>query len=259
MKTGYVWRKCPAAVMALFCAISCAGAFAQPEQQVPQGGTGQAAAPKPQEKPGEDWPNLGRYKDADAKLPPPAEGENRVVFMGDSITDFWIGNSPDFFAANHYIDRGISGQTAPQMLLRFRADVIELKPKAVLILAGTNDIAQNTGFESMETITGYLASMAELARANGIVPVLCSVLPAADFWWRRGLEPAPKIAALNAMIKDYALKNKIVYADYYQPMADGKLGLKAELAPDGVHPNKAGYAVMEPIAQKAIAEALLRK
>ena len=259
MKTGYVWRKYPAIITVLFCAFSCALALAQPEQQASQTGTGQTAAPKPQEKPGEDWANLGRYKDANAKLPLPAAGENRVVFIGDSITDFWIGNYPDFFAANHYVDRGISGQTAPQMLLRFRADVIELKPKAVLILAGTNAIAQNTGFESMETITGYLASMAELARANGIVPVLCSVLPAADFWWRPGLEPAPKIAALNALIKDYAQRNKIIYADYYQPMADGKLGLKAELAPDGVHPNKAGYAVMEPIAQKAILEALPKK
>jgi acyl-CoA thioesterase I len=210
-----------------------------------------------------DWAFLAKFREADALLPPPAPGETRVVFMGDSITEGWgmkaSATSPargEFFPGKPYINRGISGQTTPQMLVRFRQDVILLKPKVVVILAGTNDIAENTGKESPEEIEGNIASMAELARANGIRVVLCSVLPASEFGWHKGLEPAPKIKALNAWMKDYAAKSGFVYVDYYSPMANSEGGLKAELSPDGVHPNKAGYDLMAPLAETGIAEAL---
>ncbi len=210
-----------------------------------------------------DWAFLERYKDANKALMPPSPGENRVIFVGDSITEGWgAKDAPpapdrgDFFPGKGYINRGISGQTTPQMLVRFRQDVIDLKPKVVVILAGINDIAGNTGPETQEQIAGYLTSMAELARANGIRVVLCSVLPAIDFPWHRGLEPAPKVRALNAWIKDYAAKNKFVYVDYYSSMATPEGGMKAELASDGVHPVKAGYDIMAPLAEAGIQQAL---
>ena len=210
-----------------------------------------------------DWPNLAKYRDADKELPPPAADEVRVVFMGDSITEGWgmkaTATTPgrgEFFPGKPYLNRGISGQTTPQMLVRFRQDVIALKPKVVVMLAGTNDIAENTGKETLEEIGNNIASMSDLARANGIRVVLCSVLPASEFWWHKGLEPAPKIKALNAWIKDYAAKNGLVYVDYYTSMANEEGGLKTELSPDGVHPNKAGYELMGPLAEAGIAEAL---
>jgi len=210
-----------------------------------------------------DWAFLAKYRDADKELPAPAPGETRVVFMGDSITEGWgrkgTATSPDrgeFFPGKPYLNRGISGQTTPQMLVRFRQDVIELKPKVVVLLAGTNDVAENTGKMTLGEIGNNIASMSELARANGIRVVLCSVLPASDFWWHKGLEPAPKIKALNAWISEYAAKNGFVYVDYYSHMANNEGGLKAELSPDGVHPNKAGYEVMGPLAEAGIAEAL---
>jgi acyl-CoA thioesterase I len=210
-----------------------------------------------------DWAFLAKFRDADALLPPASASETRVVFMGDSITEGWgmkaTATSPargEFFPGKPYINRGISGQTTPQMLVRFRQDVVSLKPKVVVLLAGTNDIAENTGKESLEEIGNNIASMSELARANGIRVVLCSVLPANDFQWHKGLEPAPKIRALNAWMKDYAAKNGFVYVDYYSPMVNSEGGLKAELSPDGVHPNKAGYDVMAPLAEAGIAEAL---
>jgi acyl-CoA thioesterase I len=210
-----------------------------------------------------DWPFLAKFREANALLPPPSSGETRVVFMGDSITEGWgmkaTATSPgrgEFFPGKPYINRGISGQTTPQMLVRFRQDVVLLKPKVVVLLAGTNDIAENTGKETMEEIAGNITSMAELARANGIRIVLCSVLPASDFSWHKGLEPAPKIKALNAWMKEYAAKSGFVYVDYYSPMANSEGGLKAELSPDGVHPNKAGYEIMAPLAESGIAEAL---
>jgi acyl-CoA thioesterase I len=210
-----------------------------------------------------DWAFLAKYRDADASLPSVQPDETRVVFMGDSITEGWgmkaTATSPargEFFPGKPYINRGISGQTTPQMLVRFRQDVILLKPKVVLLLAGTNDIAENTGKESLEEIEGNIASMAEIARANGIRMVLCSVLPASEFSWHKGLDPAPKIKALNAWLQNYAAKNSLVYVDYYTPMANGEGGLKAELSPDGVHPNKAGYDIMAPLAEAGIAEAL---
>lgn len=202
-----------------------------------------------------DWPNLARYRDANAKLPPPAATENRVVFFGDSITEGWSRDG-GFFPGKPYVNRGISGQTTPQMLVRFRQDVVALRPKVVVILAGTNDIAGNTGPSTPEMIQDNLASMAEIASSNGIRVVLASILPAFDYPWRPGLQPAPTIAAVNEWMKEYARAHQHVYLDYYAAMVDERKGLKAEYGSDGVHPNKAGYDVMAPLAERAIAEAL---
>jgi len=203
-----------------------------------------------------DWPNLARYRTDNSKVGLPMKGEKRVVFMGNSITEGWKWIDTTFFKNKSYVNRGISGQTTPQMLIRFRQDVIKLRPAAVVILAGINDIAGNTGPSTLEMIEDNLASMAELAKANGIKVIMCSVLPAYDFPWRPGLQPAEKVVALNKWIKEYAASNKFVYVDYFTPMADERNGLKAALTFDGVHPNLAGYKVMEPIVQKAISEAL---
>jgi acyl-CoA thioesterase I len=212
-----------------------------------------------------DWAFLAKYRDADKTLTASVSTETRVVFMGDSITEGWgmpaTATSPargDFFPGKPYINRGISGQTSPQMLVRFRQDVIDLKPAVVIILAGTNDVAENTGKMTLEETFGNLVSMVELARASKIRPVLCSVLPASDFRWHTGMQPAPKIQALNALIKNFAAKHDIVYVDYYSPMVNSEGGLKAELSPDGVHPNAAGYAIMAPLAEAGIAAALKR-
>jgi len=206
-----------------------------------------------------DWAYLERYQAENAALAPPRPGENRVVFMGNSITEGWAKYFPSMFAGKPYVNRGIGGQTTPQMLVRFRQDVIALKPAVVVILAGTNDIAGNTGPSTIEMIEDNLASMAELAKANGIAVVLSSVLPVYDYPWRPGLEPAPKIVALNAWMKEYAATHGAVYLDYHTPMADERQGMKADLASDGVHPNEAGYRIMAPLAEKAIAEALRRQ
>lgn len=203
-----------------------------------------------------DWAQLKRYQAANQQAGPPAVGENRVVFYGDSITDAWIGVVPEFFQGKPYLDRGISGQTTPQMLVRMRQDVVDLQPKVVVILAGTNDIAGNTGPSTPEMIEDNFKSMAEITRANGIQTVIASILPASDYPWKPGLEPGPKIVALNAWLKGYAEKNGLVYLDYYSAMVNDKLGLPANLSGDGVHPNKAGYAMMGPLAEKAIAAAL---
>jgi lysophospholipase L1-like esterase len=206
-----------------------------------------------------DWAYLERYRAENAALGPPRAGENRVVFMGNSITDGWAKYFPTMFPNKPYIGRGIGGQTTPQMLVRFRQDVIALKPAVVVILAGTNDIAGNTGPSTMEMIEDNLASMAELAQANGIRVVLSSVLPVFDYPWKPGLEPAPKIVALNAWMKQYAAAHNAVYLDYHSAMADERQGMKADLATDGVHPNEAGYRIMAPLAERAITEALKRK
>jgi lysophospholipase L1-like esterase len=203
-----------------------------------------------------DWAYLARYREDNAKLGPPAAGVKRVVFMGDSITEGWGQRSGKFFPGKPYINRGISGQTTPQMLVRFRPDVIALRPKVVVILAGTNDIAENTGPATLEMIEDNLMSMVDLAKANGIRVVIASVLPAFDFPWRPGLKPAGKIAALNAWIKTYAAGNEIVYLDYYSAMVDERQRMKAEFSFDGVHPNDAGYGVMAPLVERAITEAL---
>jgi lysophospholipase L1-like esterase len=204
-----------------------------------------------------DWPGLSRYAAANAALPAPAAGENRVVFMGDSITDGWKIEGPEgSFPGKPYLNRGISGQTTPQMVLRFPQDVIALKPKVVVILAGINDIAGNTGIETLEQIEGYLSSMAEMATANKIRVVFCSVTPAFDFPWRRGLEPAPKVLALNAWIKAYAAQKGHVYVDYHSALKDERGGLPATLSADGVHPLPAGYAIMAPLVEAGIQKAL---
>jgi lysophospholipase L1-like esterase len=204
-----------------------------------------------------DFGWLGKFKEADAALPPPAEGENRVVFMGDSITAGWNFTGPQgSFPGKPYINRGISGQTTPQMLVRFRQDVIALKPKVVVILAGTNDIAGNTGPETLEQIEDNLASMADLATANHIRVVLCSILPAVDYRWRPGLTPAPKIVAINAWMKAYAAEKGYVYVDFHTAMKDERDGLPATLSKDGVHPLPAGFAVMTPLVEAGIAKAL---
>jgi lysophospholipase L1-like esterase len=203
-----------------------------------------------------DWAGLSRYRAANTALPPAAAGEKRVVFIGNSITDSWAHWFPDMFPGKPYVGRGISGQTTPQMLVRFRQDVIALKPAVVVILAGTNDIAGNTGPSTLEMIEDNLVSMTELGKANGIRVVLSSVLPVYDYPWKPGLEPAAKIVALNAWIKSYAARAGAVYVDYHSAMADARQGLRAELSVDGVHPNEAGYRVMAPLAEKGIAEAL---
>jgi Tol biopolymer transport system component len=207
----------------------------------------------------DDWASLARYRDANAQLSPPRTGEQRVVFFGNSITDGWAQYFDTMFADKPYVGRGISGQTTPQMLVRFRQDVIAIEPAVVVILAGTNDIAGNTGPSTQAMIEDNLISMVELAKANGISVVLSSVLPAYDYRWRPGLEPAPKIVALNAWMTDYASTHDVVYLDYHSAMADGRQGLRAELSEDGVHPNEAGYRMMAPLAEQAITEALGRR
>jgi lysophospholipase L1-like esterase len=213
----------------------------------------------------QDWPNLARYREANAAVAAPVAGGSRVVFMGDSITDMWPEpRFGEFFPGKPYIGRGISGQTTPQMLIRFRPDVIALKPRVVVILAGTNDIAGNTGPMSLEEIEGNLASMSELAHVNGIRVVLSSVLPVYD--GGRATDGAPlvmtdrrppeKIVALNEWIKNYASHHGDTYLDYFSAMVDEHGFLKKDLSEDGLHPNKAGYAVMAPFAEKAIIEAL---
>lgn len=199
-----------------------------------------------------DWPNLKKYRAANAALGLPAANENRVVFMGNSITEGWINLSPDFFKGRPYINRGISGQTSPQMLVRFRADVVALKPKVVVILCGINDIAGNTGPSTLEMIEDNIASMTEIALSNNIRVVLSSVLPAYDFPWRPNMEPASKVSALNNWIKAYAAQKKVVYVDYFSAMVDKRNGLDPKLTKDEVHPNKLGYSIMEPLVEKAI-------
>jgi len=205
-----------------------------------------------------DWANLRKYESENSKLSPPAVGENRIVFMGNSITEFWKGYNPDFFTGS-YINRGISGQTTPQMLVRFREDVINLKPAVVVILAGINDIAQNTGPIKLEDTFGNIVSMIQLAQAANIKVVVSSVLPANHFPWRPAIIPTEKIIQLNQMLKDYADKNHITYLDYYSAMVDDQKGLPQSLSADGVHPNLAGYKVMEPLAKNAITDALNQK
>ncbi len=204
----------------------------------------------------QDWANLNKYKKQNTEVKDPESGEKRVIYMGDSITDFWINYDSIFFARNAFYDRGISGQTTGQMLLRFRQDVISLKPKIVVILAGINDIAENNGPAKLEDIFGNIVSMVQLAKANHIKVVLSSLLPAASLSWRPQINPVQKVRELNSMIKDYADKNDIIYLDYFSAMVDNKNGLKAELGNDDVHPNLAGYKVMELLAKQAIVKAL---
>lgn len=204
-----------------------------------------------------DWANLGRYHAGNAAVTAPAAGENRVVFMGDSITDGWGKKYGQFFPGKPYLNRGIGGQTTPQMLIRFRPDVIAHHPKVVVILAGTNDIAGNTGPATLEAIEDNLMSMVDLAHANGINVVLSSVMPVCDYIKPQTVRrPPEQIIALNTWMKDYASKKGLVYLDYYTPMLDDTQMLKQELTFDGLHPNDAGYEIMVPLAEKAVAVAL---
>jgi lysophospholipase L1-like esterase len=215
----------------------------------------------------QDWAQLARHREANATVRPRASGESRVVFMGDSITDMWqLPLAGGFFPGKPYIDRGIGGQTTPQMLLRFRPDVIALEPRVVVILAGTNDIAGNTGLMTLEETEGNLASMSELAHIHGIHVVLASLTPVNDVSAPEGTpiiqtvhRPPEKILALNEWIKKYAAEHGDVFLDYFPAMADEKGMLRANLTGDGLHPNAAGYAVMAPLAEKAIQQALSQR
>jgi acyl-CoA thioesterase I len=200
-----------------------------------------------------DWAQLSRFRDANVALPAPAAGEHRVVFFGDSITEGW--DLAKSFPGKPYINRGISGQTTPQMLVRFRQDVIALKPEVVVILAGTNDLAGNTGPVTLEQVEDAFASMCDLAAANNIRVVLSSILPVYDYPWRPGLQPVPKIATLNTWLRSYADAHHLVYLDYFPALADARQGMQPTFSGDGVHPNAAGYAVMAPLAERAIAQA----
>ncbi len=197
----------------------------------------------------QDWANLNKYQSQNEQL----TESPLVVFMGNSITEGWPAN---FFKDKPYINRGISGQTTPQMVVRFRQDVINVQPKIVIILAGTNDIAGNTGPMTLEQIRDNILTMVELAQSNGIVPLVCSVLPAFDYSWRPGLEPNIKIPKLNALLKELCQEKGVQYLDYFSVMADDRNGLPQDLAKDGVHPTKKGYAIMIDLVEKAIAEAV---
>ena len=204
-----------------------------------------------------DWPQLERYRADNRRLGAPKPGEQRVVFYGDSITDAW-GRAPGttFFPGKPFVNRGISGQTTAQMVVRFRQDVIDLHPAAVVILAGTNDIAGNTGLATLPMIEDNFRSMTELAEAHGIRVILASVLPTTDYPWHPGLEPAGRIRALNAWLKSYAAAHGAVYLDYYDALVNAQGGMDDKLAADGVHPTPAGYAIMAPLALRAVDRAL---
>jgi lysophospholipase L1-like esterase len=261
-------------VASLFLAICIASAMAQSSTPVP---AQPAAATDPcaeinaqftrADTKLKDWPALSRYRDLNTATALPAKGEQRVVFLGDSITDSW--DDPKyggFFPGKPYINRGISGQTTPQMLIRFRPDVIALKPKVVVILAGTNDLAGNTGPTTLAAIQDNFTSIAELARLNKIEIVFASILPISDYEIRDGKpivqsvrRPPEQIKALNEWMKKYAADHKLTYLDYYSAMVDDKGFLKDELSNDGLHPNDKGYAVMAPLAVEAIGRALKKK
>ncbi|TGE25895.1 acylhydrolase [Hymenobacter aquaticus] len=208
-----------------------------------------------------DYAKLERYAAANERLPAPPASPARVVIIGNSITEGWVKTDSAFFQGKPYgyVGRGISGQHTGQTLLRFRPDVINLRPAVVVIIVGTNDVAENGGPYLPERTMGNIMSMVELAQAHRIRVVLASVLPAADFWWRKGLNPAPKIVALNQRLKAYAAQQHLVYLDFHTPMADEQQGLKKVYGEDGVHPNLAGYRVMEPLLNQAVAQALKRK
>ena len=201
-----------------------------------------------------DWAHLKKYEQSNSELKKINEPD-RVVFIGNSITEGWSNFDKDFFINNPFVNRGIGGQTTPQMLIRFKPDVVNLNPKAVVILAGINDIAGNTGPVTIENIAENIISMAEIAKANEIKVFICSTLPAIDFPWSPGMEPGPKVVKLNSILKNYCDSNNIPYVDYFSAMSDEKGGLKVPeytTADDLVHPNLAGYKVMEKIILKAL-------
>jgi lysophospholipase L1-like esterase len=253
--------------LGLFLILCSIGSFAQTPTPAPSPGTYEFEKTRADRLQARfnDFANFARYKDANAKLTPPVKDEKHVVFMGDSITDGW--KLTEYFPNQPYINRGISGQTTPQMLIRFRPDVINLKPKVVVILAGTNDISFNTGPTTIETIEGNLTSMVELAHANGINVVIASVLPISDYNKNKAgeaiirsvIRPPAQILELNNWIKKYCAEKDLVYLDYFSATVDDKGFFKAELANDGLHPNEKGYAVMKPLVEQAITVALKKK
>jgi lysophospholipase L1-like esterase len=204
----------------------------------------------------QDWAQLGYYRDRNAALAAPAAGEQRVVFYGDSITEIWMRSWKASFGDKPYVDRGISGQTSAQMVVRFHQDVVDLHPKVVVILAGTNDVAANTGPMTEEATLDDFRAMVEMARANGIKVVVGAIPPAIDFPWRKGLEPAPKIRAMNAKLEAWCKSEGVVWVDYYSALTDADGGMKPGLSLDGVHPTPAGFAIMTPLAEAGIAKAL---
>jgi lysophospholipase L1-like esterase len=204
-----------------------------------------------------DWANLGYYEKRNRELGLPDENEKRIVYMGDSITEEWSNLYPEFFSGNNYINRGIGGQTTPQMLIRFKPDAIDLKPDVIVILAGTNDIAGNTGPSTVRMITDNIFSMAELAIAYDIIVVLASILPVYQYSWADDvIDPPSMIDSVNSKIKEYVENQGLVYLDYYSSMVDDQKGLKIDYTGDGVHPNEAGYKVMSTIADDIILQAL---
>jgi len=205
-----------------------------------------------------DWANLNRYRKENAELPPVAYGEQRVVFYGDSITDFWGRSTGSFFPGKSYVNRGISGQTTPQLLIRYQQDVVHLNPAVVVVLAGTNDIAGNTGQATPEMIEDNFASMAAIAKQNGIKMVIASILPASRYFWSPAVQPIGEIRVVNQWLRNFCSQNGLVYLDYYDSMVDAQGGMREGLSSDGVHPTAQGYAVMAPLAERAIAEALGR-
>jgi lysophospholipase L1-like esterase len=237
--------------------VAAAGWAQAPVQAAPVGEPAVSAAQIAEMKARlEDWPQLQHYRAANAALAPPTAGEERVVFYGASMTEGWGKHGSTFFPGKPYVNRGVSGQTTAQMVVRFRQDVIDLHPAAVLILAGTNDVAGNTGPTTPEMTEGNWTSMAELAKVNGIRVIFAGITPTTDFPWRRGLHPAEKIRALNAWLKEYCAAHSLTYLDYYSALTNAEGGMKAELTIDGVHANAKGYEVMAPLAQAAIDKAL---
>ncbi len=199
-----------------------------------------------------DWANFKKYEADNNKVEPPIKNETRVVFMGNSIFEGWIRLRPEFFSGKPYFDRGISGQTTPQMLLRMYDDVIALQPDIMVLKAGINDIAENNASYNPDHTLDNIKAMAQLARFNKIKVILCSVLPASDFRWRPGLQPGDKVIALNEAIKKFATENKFYYLDLYSAVVDDNKGMRKEYASDGVHPTVEGYKVMEPLLEEAI-------
>ena len=204
-----------------------------------------------------DWPNLSRYQDENMSVGLPEKGKQRVVFMGDSITEEWSNLYPDYFDTKGYINRGIGGQTTPQMLIRFKPDVIDLEPDIVVILAGTNDIAGNTGPSNVKMITDNIFSMAELARAHQIKVVLSSILPVFEYEWAKEIKDVPAtIDSVNDELKKYVNDHGLVYLDYFSSMVDERKGLNKDYTYDGVHPNQDGYILMSSLAEKVLSRLL---
>ncbi|SVA52497.1 uncharacterized protein METZ01_LOCUS105351 [marine metagenome] len=205
----------------------------------------------------DDWAQLDYYKKLNSEIDLPSKNENRIVFMGNSITEGWGQLYPEYFSKKSFINRGISGQTTPQMLIRFRPDVIDLKPVIVIILAGINDIAGNTGPSTVKMICDNIISMAELAKINGIKVILSSVLPAGGYPWEPGIDPSKTIIAVNKIINDYSKNNNMLYLDYYSSLVYDNDSLNPDYTYDGVHPNKSGYKIMSKLADSVIAKALV--